>query len=120
MTQNMIPLADANTDLLVRNARNAQKRAQETKALEAKTPNLKKIETAALDFEASFVTEMLKPMFEGIKADPMFGGGKGEEIFNGLMVDQYGKMVAERGGIGIADKVKSELLRLQESKNGNT
>jgi Rod binding domain-containing protein len=56
---------------------------------------------------------MMKPMFEGIKPDKEFGGGKGEEIFQGMMLDQYGKIMAERGGLGIADAVKAELLRIQ-------
>ena len=71
----------------------------------------------AQDFEAMFLSEMLKPMFEGIKPDPVFGGGKGEEVFQGFMIDKYGKMMSERGGIGIADAVKNELVKLQEGKN---
>ncbi len=114
----MKDLSTANTAGLIRGAEVAKAHKAETKALEAKTPNAKKIDAAAKDFEASFVTEMLKPMFEGIKADEQFGGGKGEEIFNGMMIDQYGKMVADRGGIGIAEIVKGELLRLQETNHG--
>lgn len=72
---------------------------------------------AAQDFEAMFITEMMKPMFEEIKPDPMFGGGKGEEIFQGMMLEQYGKMIAQTGGIGIADAVREELVKIQESKN---
>lgn len=114
----MKDLAISNMDSLVRSAEIAKKHRDETKALETKIPSAKKIIAAAKDFEASFVTEMLKPMFDGIKADDQFGGGKGEEIFNGMMIDQYGKMVADRGGIGIAEIVKGELLRLQETNHG--
>ena len=72
------------------------------------------LNAAAKDFEALFITEMMKPMFEQIKPDPRFGGGKSEEVFNGLMLQEYGKMMAETGQIGIADAVKQELIRLQE------
>ncbi len=72
------------------------------------------LEAAAQDFEAMFVTEMMKPMFEQIKPDERFGGGKGEEIFRGLMLQEYGKMMAETGQLGIADSVKQELIRMQE------
>lgn len=75
------------------------------------------IEEAAKDFEAVFMAEMLKPMFEQIKPNGMFGGGKGEEVFQGMMVQEYGKMMAERGGIGIAEQVKEEMLRIQEQVN---
>lgn len=73
-----------------------------------------KIDAAAKDFEAMFVTEMMKPMFEQIKPDPRFGGGKGEEIFRGMMLQEYGKMMAETGQLGIADVVKQEMLKMQE------
>lgn len=80
----------------------------------AKEKDDAKLNAAAKDFEALFVTEMIKPMFEQIKPDARFGGGKGEEIFSGMMLQEYGKMMAETGQIGIADSVKQDLIRLQE------
>lgn len=76
--------------------------------------DLEKIERTAQDFEAMFVAEMMKPMFEGIETDGMFGGGKGEEIFRGLMLQEYGKMMAETGQLGIADHVKAQMIQIQE------
>lgn len=76
--------------------------------------DLQAIEEAAQDFEAVFITEMLKPMFKGIETDGMFGGGKGEEIFRGQMLQEYGKIMAENGGIGLADQIKQEMIRMQE------
>ena len=70
----------------------------------------------AKDFEAVFLTEMLKPMFEGLEVDGMFGGGKGEEVFRGMILDEYGKILADKGGIGLADNIKAELLKLQEAQ----
>ena len=82
----------------------------------AKQKNDAKLTQAAQDFEAMFITEMMKPMFEDIKPDAMFGGGKGEEIFQGFMLEEYGKMMAQTGQIGIADAVKAEMMRMQEGK----
>lgn len=82
--------------------------------------NMKEIEDAAKDFEAVFMSEMLKPMFAEVKTDPMFGGGKGEDVFQGMMISEYGKIMAERGGIGIADHVKEEMIRIQEALNAQT
>jgi Rod binding domain-containing protein len=74
------------------------------------------LDVVAKDFESMFMTEMIKPMFEEInKPNEMFGGGKGEEIFNGFMMQEYGKLITETGGIGIADAVKQELIRMQET-----
>ena len=76
--------------------------------------SLEKIEEAAQDFEAMFVSEMIKPMFEGVKTNSLFGGGKTEEVFRGLMIDEYGKDIASRGGLGIAGLVKEQLIEAQE------
>ena len=53
-------------------------------------------------------------MFEGIKTDGPFGGGQGEEMFRSLMVDEYGKQIAARGGFGLAAKMQAELLKHQQ------
>lgn len=74
-----------------------------------------KIGAAAQDFEAMYLTEMMRPMFEEVnRPDPMFGGGKGEEIFNGMMLDQYGKIMAKAGGVGLAKYVRAEMIKIQE------
>ena len=85
---------------------NATKNLKQDKKME-------RFEEVAKDFEAMFMTEMIKPMFAELKVDERFGGGKGEEIFRGFMLQEYGKLAAERGDLGIADAVKSELIRLQ-------
>lgn len=69
---------------------------------------------AAEDFEAVFISEMLKPMFNMIEVDETFGGGKGEEVFRDIMVQEYGKMIAKQGGIGLAQHIKDELIKIQE------
>lgn len=77
---------------------------------------LEKIAGAAEEFEAVFVAEMMKPMFEGLETDGLFGGGKGEEVFKGLLLQEYGKITASTGKIGIADAVQTELIKLQEQQ----
>ena len=77
-------------------------------------------EKAARDFEAVFLGQMLKHMFSGIGTDPVFGGGHGETVFRGLLIDEIGKQIATTGGIGIADRVKRDLLRAQEGKRDDT
>ena len=69
---------------------------------------------AAQDFEAFFLSQVFEEMFAGVEPDEMFGGGQGETVFRSLMLQEYGKAVANRGGIGIADAVQKEILKLQE------
>lgn len=73
-----------------------------------------KVEEAAQDFEAQFLSQMLENMYSTVEVNPDFGGGQGEEIYRSLLVNEYGKLIARTGGIGVADHVKKELLRLQE------
>jgi len=82
----------------------------------SKTTDLNKIRETAQDFEAVFLSQMIKPMFEGIETDGPFGGGQAEGMWRSLMVDEYGKSIAKNGGIGIADAVMSEMLKLQEAQ----
>jgi Rod binding domain-containing protein len=81
-----------------------------------KGANLAKIRETAQDFEAVFISQMIKPMFEGLKADNMFGGGQAEDMWQSQMITEYGKTIAKSGGIGIADAVMGEMIRLQEMK----
>lgn len=68
----------------------------------------------AEEFEAVFLAQMIKPMFEGIEPDGIFGGGEAEKMFRSLQIDEYGKSLARNGGIGIADEVMRQLLQTQE------
>jgi Rod binding domain-containing protein len=65
-------------------------------------------------FETMFLSEMLNPMFQGLKPDKVFGGGHGEEMFRSLQVDEFAKGITAQGGIGIAAAVQREILRIQE------
>ena len=76
-----------------------------------------KTTAAAKDFEAVFLSEMFSHMFEGLNVDPMFGGGQGEKMFRGMMVQEYGKMMAKGKGIGISDQVQKMMIQMQ-SKQG--
>ena len=69
---------------------------------------------AAQDFEAFFLSQMFEMMFEGIETDGPFGGGHSEKIFRSLMVAEYGKATAARGGVGIADDIIRQMLATQE------
>jgi peptidoglycan hydrolase FlgJ len=69
---------------------------------------------AAQDFEAFFLSQVFEDMFAGIEPDSMFGGGQGETVFRSLLIQEYGRAVARNGGVGIADAVQNEILKLQE------
>lgn len=70
-------------------------------------------ERVAQEFEKMFLAEMLQPMFAGIETDGPFGGGNAEEVFRPMLLEKYAEAVSASGGVGIADAVLSELLRMQ-------
>jgi Rod binding domain-containing protein len=70
----------------------------------------------AQDFEALFLSQVFENMFQGIGSDSLFGGGSGETIYRSLLLQQYSKVAAKSGGVGIADAVQREMLRAQEAK----
>ena len=71
---------------------------------------------AAVEFEEVFIAQMLEHMFAGVPTDGPFGGGNGESIFRSLLNTEYAKIIGRAGGVGIADTVHREILRLQESE----
>lgn len=68
---------------------------------------------AAQKFEAQVLSVMLQQMFAGLSTDGPFGGGEGEEMFRSVLTEAMGKEMAKTGGIGIADSVQREILKLQ-------
>ena len=69
-----------------------------------------------LDFESMCLSNLISPMFEGLKTDGPFGGGQGEEAMRSFYIDAMAKGMARRGGIGISDMMQKQLLKLQESQ----
>ena len=67
----------------------------------------------AEEFEASFLSQMMKPMFEGLSTDGPFGGGEAEGTWRSFMIDAMAKKTVQAGGIGLADTVMAEMIRMQ-------
>ncbi len=117
MSGNLTP--DTNIALLQASQADASQSAKSVK--NAGKGNIEKVSEAAQEFEAVFIAEMMKPMFSGINTDGPFGGGKGEEAFRGILLQEYGKIISQTGSIGISDQVRDEMIRMQEKiDNGTT
>ncbi len=69
------------------------------------------------EYEAFFLGQMLRPMFEGIKAEEPFGGGAAENMWRSIQVDEIGKAIARSGGIGLADDIVRQMMQMQEVQN---
>ncbi|MDF2900042.1 MAG: Flagellar protein FlgJ-like protein, partial [Phenylobacterium sp.] len=71
------------------------------------------IEKTAKEFETSFLSVMLTEMFKDVGAEAPFNGGQGEAAFKSFMSDAMAKQMVRSGGIGLADTVAQEMLKLQ-------
>ena len=70
---------------------------------------------AAEDFESFFLAQMMEAMFAQVGEDNPFGGGPGENAFRGMLNEEYAKVMAQAGGLGLSDRLTTEILRYQEA-----
>ncbi|MFZ4541709.1 MAG: rod-binding protein [Rickettsiales bacterium] len=73
-----------------------------------------KIDETAKDFEAQFIEQMTASMFETVEPNEELGGGDAEEIYQSMLTNEYGKILARTGGVGVADQVKLLMISQQE------
>jgi hypothetical protein len=85
-------------------------------ASQATSPAGEAARRAGEEFEALFLSSIMENLFAGVATDGPFGGGKAEGMWRSVMLQEYGKVTAKAGGVGIADAVQREILRLQEAK----
>ncbi|MBI1237178.1 MAG: chemotactic signal-response protein chel [Alphaproteobacteria bacterium] len=90
-------------------------------ASSGREPALRRVETeaearqVAEDFEAFFLSQMVEAMFKGVGENNPFGGGAGEQAFSGLLHEEYARVMAGTGGLGLSDNLTAEILRYQET-----
>jgi len=69
---------------------------------------------AARGFEAVFLTQLVDSMFAGLETNGYFGGGHAEKMWRGFLVEHIAEAFAERGGVGIADAVRAQIVQMSE------
>jgi len=86
--------------------------------MDVSTPGYDKLHKQAVELEGVFLNTLMKEMFSSIDTgEESFGGGFAEETWRGMQAEQVASSLAEQGGIGLADNLMSDLLRLQEATN---
>jgi flagellar protein FlgJ len=61
---------------------------------------------ACQDFEALFIKQMLDAMRKTVnKSDDLLNGGMSQDIFEGMLYDEYAKKMAETAQFGLADMI---------------
>ncbi|WP_426957091.1 rod-binding protein [Muricoccus radiodurans] len=68
-------------------------------------------------FEAQALGALLQPVF-GEAPKGFLSGGSAEAQWRPMLVEQYAKSWSQRGGVGIANAVHAEMLRMQGRSAG--
>ncbi|RYE09917.1 MAG: chemotaxis protein [Hyphomicrobiales bacterium] len=75
-----------------------------------------KLHKQAVELEGVFLNTLMKEMFSSLDtSEANFGGGFAEETWRGMQAEQFADVLAQNGGIGLADQLMGDLLRLQEA-----
>ncbi|CAO3362034.1 rod-binding protein [Azospirillum melinis] len=91
----------------------AQTPAAATPAL----PNPQAADKVAKEFEAMLVGQLMESMFAGMRESPLFGGGgPAEKPWRSMMLQEYGKAIAESGTLSIGRMTHDEIARLYASQ----
>jgi peptidoglycan hydrolase FlgJ len=75
-----------------------------------------KAKSASGEFEAMFLNSMFEQMNTKVDGEGPFGGSGAQKVWRSFLTNQYAQMYAKAGGIGIANHVYDELLKLQGVK----
>ncbi len=76
-------------------------------------PNSAAADKVAKEFEAMLVGQLMESMFAGMRESPLFGGGgPAEKPWRSMMLQEYGKAIAESGTLGIGKMTHDEIARL--------
>lgn len=67
----------------------------------------------AEEFESVFLAQALQTLTHGLGGIGRFGPADGD-AFADMLQQEYGRLISRSGGIGIADAVMSEMLKMQE------
>ncbi len=79
----------------------------------------KKILKQAKDLESVLVSKMVEPMFPEGKNTMLYGGGAGNSVYRGMMIEQYGKMLTQKNGLGLAENIAKKLTQERRKEHAD-
>jgi Rod binding domain-containing protein len=80
---------------------------------EGQGSQLKRLRETAQDFEALFVAQMLATMSQGL-GHGLAREGAQSDAYQDMFNQEVGKLISRAGGIGVADAILREMLKMQE------
>ena len=68
----------------------------------------------ARDFEAVLLNQLTQTIFSSVGQDSLFGGPS-QKMYQSMLAEEYSKELANSGGIGLANVIYKEIVKLQEA-----
>jgi len=90
----------------------AAKDSEKLNALTEKAPEDPELRKAAEDFEAAFISQMLK--FSGLGEALTKGGGEDVAAFTDFYIENFAEKIVDNGGFGLADRFYGKLAAKSE------
>ncbi|WP_027174360.1 rod-binding protein [Methylobacterium sp. 10] len=98
----------------------ATNRLAATVSATAKTPAEIKARKASNEFETMFLEQTLERLTASEGTDgPLGDNGTGGAVYRSMLTKEYAGQMAKSGGIGIADQVYREMIKMQEAGNAS-
>ena len=94
------PIAPVQTDAT--NGKRGVPRLEQPKPVDEKAARLRKLEKATSDFEAIFLSQLLKPLAKSISSSSK-GSQLGGDVMLGVAMEKMAETLADKGGIGLGD-----------------
>ena len=83
-------------------------RLEQPKPADETAARLRKLEKASSDFEAIFLTQLLKPLAKSVSSTSQ-GSQLGGDVMIGVAMEKMAEALADRGGIGLGDLLLESL-----------
>ena len=78
------------------------------------------VEKVSKDFESLFVNLVLKSMRKTVSKSELIDNSHAQEIYEGMLDEQYSKMmVANKGSFGLAKQIEEQLLRIMNQNRAS-
>lgn len=97
------------------NSVNSSDLVNQVKHAQVKGDN-KELMEASKQFESIFINQLLSQMRSTVPKDELLDGGLGEDVFKGMLDEEYSKKMADAGGIGLAQILYEQLSQNLKNK----
>jgi flagellar protein FlgJ len=72
-----------------------------------------RLRETAQEFEAVFLAQVLQTLTTGIGGPGALGDGD-NDAWSAMLQEEYGRLISRSGGVGVADALLREMLKIQE------